>query len=115
MNKAIGGSLGGIGLGLAGVWLIGSRAQPAQPLTMEKVSDNLYVIIGDGGNVAVMPTSEGVLVVDDKFARDAPEIMAKVKSVSDKPVRYVLNTHQHGDHNGGNEAMFSAGAGGCIP
>jgi glyoxylase-like metal-dependent hydrolase (beta-lactamase superfamily II) len=49
-------------------------------------------------------------VVDDKFAGDAPEIMAKVKSVSDKPVRYVLNTHQHGDHTGGNEAMMAAGA-----
>jgi cyclase len=110
MNNAMAVRLGGIGLGLAGLWLMWSQAQPAQPLTMEKVSDNLYVIIGDGGNVAVMPTSEGVLVVDDKFARDAPEIMAKVKSVSDKPVRYVLNTHQHGDHTGGNEAMFSAGA-----
>jgi cyclase len=110
MNNATAVRLCGIGLGLAGLWLMWSQAQPTQPLTMEKVSDNLYVIIGDGGNVAVMPTSEGVLVVDDKFARDAPEIMAKVKSVSDKPVRYVLNTHQHGDHTGGNEAMMSAGA-----
>jgi len=110
MSKAFAVRLCGIGLGLAGLWLIWSQAQPAQPLNMENVSDNLYVIIGDGGNVAVMPTSEGVLVVDDKFARDAPEIMAKVKSVSDKPVRYVLNTHQHGDHTGGNEAMMAAGA-----
>jgi photosystem II stability/assembly factor-like uncharacterized protein len=54
---------------------------------LQKVSDNVYVIIGDGGNVAVMPTSEGVILVDDKFAQDAPEIMAKVKSVSDKPIR----------------------------
>ena len=57
MNKAIAVRLCGIELGLAGLWLIWSQAQPAQPLTMEKVSDNLYVIIGDGGNVAVMPTS----------------------------------------------------------
>ncbi len=77
---------------------------------MEKVSANLYVIIGNGGNVAVMPTNEGVLVVDDKFAQDAPEIMAKIKSISDKPVRYVLNTHQHGDHTGGNDAMLALGA-----
>jgi glyoxylase-like metal-dependent hydrolase (beta-lactamase superfamily II) len=110
MNKAMAVRLSGIGLGLAGLWMLWSQAQQAQPLTMEKVSENLYVIIGDGGNVAVMPTNEGVLVVDDKFARDAPEIMAKVKSVSDKPVRYVLNTHQHGDHTGGNEAMMSGGA-----
>src|ERR1700686_509539 len=110
MKKAIAVRLFGIGLGVAGLWLLWSQAQPAQPLTMEKVSDNLYVLIGDGGNVAVMPTSEGVLVVDDKFARDAPEIMAKVKSVSDKPVRYVLNTHQNGDHTGGGEARNGGGA-----
>jgi glyoxylase-like metal-dependent hydrolase (beta-lactamase superfamily II) len=77
---------------------------------MEKVTDNLYVIMGNGGNVAVMPTSEGVLLVDDKFAQDAPEILAKVKTVSDKPIRYVLNTHQHGDHTGGNQALMSANA-----
>jgi glyoxylase-like metal-dependent hydrolase (beta-lactamase superfamily II) len=77
---------------------------------MEKVTDNLYVIIGNGGNVAVMPTSEGVLLVDDKFAQDGPEILAKVKSVSDKPIRYVLNTHQHGDHTGGNAALLAASA-----
>jgi len=77
---------------------------------MEKISANLWVIVGNGGNVAVMPTSDGVILVDDKFAQDAPEIVAKVKSISDKPIRYVLNTHQHGDHTGGNEAMLAAGA-----
>src|SRR5438105_187862 len=98
-------------LGLAGLWLLWSQAQqPPPPLTMEKVTENLYVIIGSGGNVAVMPTAEGVLLVDDKYAQNAPEILAKVKSVSDKPIKYVLNTHQHGDHTGGNEAMMSAGA-----
>ncbi|MBZ5610131.1 MAG: MBL fold metallo-hydrolase [Acidobacteriia bacterium] len=110
-NKTVAIRLGGIGLGLAGLWLVWSQAQQqAPPLTMEKVTDNLYVIIGSGGNVAVLPTSEGVLLVDDKFAQNAPEILAKVKSVSDKPLRYVLNTHQHGDHTGGNVAMMAEGA-----
>src|SRR5205085_6315477 len=86
-----------------------SQNPPAQ-LTLEKVTPNLYVIIGSGGNVAVMPTSEGVLLVDDKFAQDGPQIMAKVRTLSDKPVRYVLNTHQHGDHTGGNEALLAANA-----
>src|ERR1035441_5282126 len=81
----------------AGVWLAWAQNQP-QPLTMEKASENVYVIIGDGGNVAFMPTSEGVIVVDDKFAADAPQILARIKSVTDRPIRYVLNTHQHGDH-----------------
>lgn len=103
--------LSGIGLGLAGLWMVWSQAQQQRPpLTMEKVTDNLYVIIGNGGNVAAMPTSEGVLLVDDKFAQDAPEILAKVKTISDKPIRYVLNTHQHGDHTGGNDAMLASNA-----
>jgi glyoxylase-like metal-dependent hydrolase (beta-lactamase superfamily II) len=96
-------------LALAGLWLAWSQNPPAT-LTMQKVTDSLYVIIGDGGNVAVMPTPEGVIVVDDKFAQDAPQIMAKIKTTSDKPVRYVINTHQHGDHTGGNEAMLAANA-----
>jgi len=83
---------------------------PPQALNLQKVTDNLYVIIGDGGNSAFMPTSEGVILVDDKFAADAPQIVAKVKSVTDKPIRYVLNTHQHPDHTGGNEAMLAANA-----
>lgn len=97
--------LGFAGLAMAGLWVAWSQNPPAQ-LTMEKVSANLYVIIGSGGNVAFMPTGEGVIMVDDKFAQDAPQIMARVKSVTDQPVRYLLNTHQHGDHTGGNEAML---------
>jgi glyoxylase-like metal-dependent hydrolase (beta-lactamase superfamily II) len=92
-----------------GMWLAWAQ-NPPQPLTLQKVTDNLYVIIGDGGNTAFMPTNDGVILVDDKFAADGPNIVAKVKSVTDKPIRYVLNTHQHGDHTGGNEAMLAANA-----
>ena len=109
MKKTTAVRLAGTAVTLAGMWSLWSQGQ-RQPLTMEKVSANMYVIIGNGGNVAVLPTTEGVIVVDDKFAQDAPEILAKVKSVTDKPVRYVLNTHQHGDHTGGNEALLAAGA-----
>src|SRR5262249_10332434 len=94
----------------AGLWLAWSQNQQPVQLTMEKVTEGLYVIIGSGGNVAVMPTSEGVLLVDDKFAQDGPQILAKVKSVTDKPIRYVLNTHQHGDHTGGNANLLAAHA-----
>jgi len=96
--------------GAAGLWLAWSQGQQPAQLTMDKLTDHLYVIMGDGGNVAVLTTGEGVLVVDDKFAQDAPQIMAKIKSVSDQPVKYVVNTHQHGDHTGGNVAMISSGA-----
>jgi len=96
--------------GLAGLWLAWSQGQQPAQLTMEKVTENLYVIMGSGGNVAVLPTNDGVLLVDDKFAQDGPQILAKVRSVSDKPIRYVLNTHQHGDHTGGNASLLAAKA-----
>jgi glyoxylase-like metal-dependent hydrolase (beta-lactamase superfamily II) len=92
-------------IGIAVVFVAWSQNQQPAQLTMEKVSPNIYMIVGSGGNVAFMPTDEGVLVVDDKFAQDAPQIMQKIRSVTDKPIKYVLNTHQHGDHTGGNEAM----------
>jgi cyclase len=93
----------------AGLWLAWSQA-PRQPLTLEKVTDSLYVIVGNGGNVAVMPTSEGVILVDDKFEQDGPEIRAKVKSITDQPIRYIINTHHHGDHTGGNRAFLESSA-----
>ena len=95
----------------AGAWMARTQAPqaPAAALAIEKVKDNLYAIIGDGGNVAVYVTGEGLIVVDDKFERDYADIMAKIKSVTDKPIKYVLNTHQHGDHTGGNQKMLDAG------
>jgi len=102
----------GIAVALSvGAWMARTQAPqaPAQ-LTLEKVKDNLYVIIGDGGNVAVYVTDDGVILVDDKFERDAADIMAKVKSLTDKPLKYVLNTHQHGDHTGGNQKLLDASA-----
>ena len=94
--------------GAAGLWVAWAQQQPRPALTIEKVTENLWCIVGNGGNVAVMPTSEGVIVVDDKFAEDAPAILARIKTITDKPVRYVLNTHHHGDHTGGNAAMLAA-------
>ena len=108
-HQSLGIRASGILLTLTALCIVWSQTQ-RPPLTMEKVTDNLYVIVGNGGNVAVMPTSEGVILVDDKFAADAPEITAKVKILTDKPIRYVLNTHQHGDHTGGNEALLAASA-----
>jgi cyclase len=93
-------------MGMGGIWIGLTQQAPPQPLTIEKMADDLHVIIGNGGNVAVLTTSEGVILVDDKFEQNVPEILAKVKSVSDKPVRYILNTHQHGDHTGGNQKLM---------
>jgi glyoxylase-like metal-dependent hydrolase (beta-lactamase superfamily II) len=88
------------------LWFAFSQ-QPAD-LTLEKVADDLHVIVGSGGNVAVLTTDEGVILVDDKFERNVPQIVAKVKSLTEKPIRYVLNTHHHGDHSGGNAALLGS-------
>lgn len=98
-------------LGLAGLWMARPQNPPAPAaLNLQKVTENLYVLIGDGGNAAFLPTAEGVVLVDDKFTQDVPQIVDKIKSVTDKPIRYVLNTHQHGDHTGGNAALLAAKA-----
>lgn len=64
---------------------------------------------GEGGNIGVSVGEDGIVIVDDEFAPLAPKIKAALKGISDKPVRFVLNTHWHGDHVGGN-AQFSTEA-----
>jgi glyoxylase-like metal-dependent hydrolase (beta-lactamase superfamily II) len=99
--------LGMLILALGGFWIAVTQQPPAQPLTTEKIADDLHVIVGSGGNVAVLSTPDGVILVDDKFERNVPEILARVKQITDKPVRYVLNTHHHGDHSGGNQKLMA--------
>ena len=77
-------------------------AQAQADLSIEQVKAGLYAIIGSGGNVGVRVTDEGVILIDDKFPRNFAEIQELVGTVSDQPVRYVINTHHHGDHSGGN-------------
>jgi cyclase len=94
-------------LSLGGVWLAAAQTpKPPGPLTIEKVRDNLHMISGEGGNVAVYVTDEGVVLVDDMFDRNHADILAQVRSITDKPLRYVLNTHQHDDHAGGDLNML---------
>jgi cyclase len=78
---------------------------PAAPkvATIEKVKDNLFMIVGGGGNTAALVTDKGVVVVDTKLAGWGPAILEKIKTVTDKPVSMIINTHTHGDHTGSNE------------
>src|SRR4026208_414202 len=82
------------------------NARTPAPLRIAKVKGDLYMVAGEGGNVAVYVTSEGVVLVDDMFDRNHADILAQVKSVTEKPIRYVLNTHQHDDHAGGDFKML---------
>ncbi len=110
MEKSTTFRLVSLGFATAGLWLAMTQQPPPPELTVTKIADDLHVIVGSGGNVAVYTTDEGAILVDDKFEPNFPQIMAKVKGITDKPVRYVLNTHVHGDHTGGNAKFLGAGA-----
>jgi cyclase len=83
-------------------WIGYTQSQAPAKLALNKVKDDLYEIEGDGGNVAVYITNEGVILIDDKFDRDHQSIVDQVKSVTNQPIKYVINTHYHQDHSGGN-------------
>ncbi len=73
------------------------------------VQGNLYIIAGAGGNIAVQVGQEGVLVVDTGLAGTSDAVLSEIRKLSDKPLQYILNTHFHPDHTGGNEAIRKAG------
>lgn len=75
---------------------------PAPVFNLEKVSEHVFCLFGRGGNVGFMVTDAGVVVVDDQYGDIAPGIVEQIRSVTDKPIRYLINTHYHADHTGGN-------------
>jgi cyclase len=106
---------------------------PDKPMAVEKVKDGLYVIRGpfsvcgpqgcrgpmpkaladglphEAGDVAVRVTPDGVILVDDKFPWNVPELLERVKGITPQPIKYVLNSHYHQDHTGANAAMLEHG------
>jgi cyclase len=85
---------------------------PASELQLIRVEDDLYVLHNEAvpGNTTALITDEGVLLIDDKFERDYDALMELLRSVTDQPVRLVINTHHHGDHSGSNALFKAAGA-----
>ena len=89
-------------------WVAYSQmGQTPAKLTTVKIASDLYMIHNEivPGNTTALVTDEGLLLVDDKFAVDHETLMAEVKKLSAKPVKYVISTHHHADHTGGNPAM----------
>ncbi len=74
------------------------------------VAPGIFVLFGGGGNIAVSAGPDGVILIDDQYAPMTEKITAAVAKLSEKPVRFVLNTHWHGDHSGGNENLGKGGA-----
>jgi cyclase len=79
------------------------------------VQGNVYMIIGAGGNSTVQVGKDGVLIVDTQYAPMALKLMAAIRTLSDQPVKYILNTHVHGDHTGGNGVLAKLGGRGAMP
>ncbi len=80
-------------------------------LTRSDLGDGVYMLAGSGGNIGVSVGDDGAFVIDDQFAKFVPTILNEINALSgDAPIRFVLNTHYHGDHTGGNQAMKETGA-----
>jgi cyclase len=99
---------------LAGPAARGGQGQDFSKVEIKatKVAGNIYMLQGAGGNIGASIGDDGIVIVDDQFAPLAEKIQASLKSlgITDKPVRFVINTHYHGDHTGGNAPFSSAGS-----
>src|SRR5882724_8465103 len=92
-------------------------APPPPPPDFSKVEikttdlgDNCYMLEGQGGNITVAVATDGIIMVDGQFAPLHDKIKAAVAVISNLPIKYLINTHYHGDHTGGNEAFAKDGA-----
>jgi cyclase len=91
----------------AAMWSISAQQQNFDSVQIQvlPIRGNVYMLVGAGGNTTVQVGAEGVLMVDTQFGPLAPKIMAEIRKLSNGPVRFIINTHVHPDHTGGNEAF----------
>ena len=97
--------------------MLASSCLPAQEdrfagveIKTEQVVPGIYMLVGAGGNIGVSAGEDGVFMIDDQFAPLTDRITAAVAALSDQPIRFLINTHWHGDHTGGNENLGKQGA-----
>ncbi len=87
-----------------------AQPSPEPKVEVQKIAPGVAVLIGQGGNIGVSYGDDGAVLVDDQFAPATPAIVAAVATLTDQPVRFVINTHWHSDHTGGNENLGKVGA-----
>jgi cyclase len=108
MRKSLMIRLSALSLLSAGLWVAYTQGPRPAKLDTMKVKDDLYVIHNEAapGNSTVLITNDGVVLVDDKFDVDHDGLMGELKKVTDKPIKYIVSTHHHADHTGGNVKML---------
>lgn len=89
---------------------VAAQGFPRVLIKKHPVADNLYMLEGRGGNIGALFGDDGVFLIDDQFAPLTDDIVKAVRELSPEPIRFVVNTHWHGDHTGGNENLGKAGA-----
>lgn len=94
---------------LASISLFGQKTENVE-ITLEQVNGSVHMLTGQGGNIGLLIGEEGVFMVDAQFAPISPMILQAIKALSPKPIKYLINTHWHGDHTGGNENVGKEGA-----
>ena len=109
------GRIGGLAAFVLGTGGVAAPAAGQQDMSQVEIrtielESGLFMLMGRGGNIGLSVGDDGTFLIDDQFAPLTDRIMAAVAAVSDQPVRWVLNTHWHGDHTGGNENLGTAGA-----
>src|SRR5688572_32229047 len=85
-------------------------APPDTKIETVNLAPGIYMLIGRGGNIGLTVGTDGAAIIDDQFADMVPKIRSAVALLSDQPIEFVINTHLHGDHTGGNDALAAAGA-----
>jgi glyoxylase-like metal-dependent hydrolase (beta-lactamase superfamily II) len=107
-------ALGSAGTAIAQQATSAPAAAPAPPPDVKIETVNLapgiYMLVGRGGNIGLTVGTDGAAIIDDQFADMVPKIRSAVALLSDRPIEFVINTHLHGDHTGGNDALAAAGA-----
>jgi cyclase len=102
---------------IASIFVLGAvnvacaQTPPVMPtVTVEKIAPGVAVLFGQGGNIGLSYGADGNVLIDDQFAPLTPQILAAVATIDPDPVQFLINTHFHGDHSGGNENLAKAGA-----
>jgi cyclase len=108
MNNAIRAALVGALATVAGAAFAQQQDFSKVEIKVTKVSGNVYMLEGAGGNIAASVGDDGIVIVDDQFAPLADKIRAALKGITDKPLRFIINTHYHFDHTGGNLPLHDA-------